>query len=129
MPGQTITGTVERVSVNGTTTSGFTTYPVTIVVREYGELKPGMNVSAAILGDTAKNVLTVPVGAVNRGNTVLVAGEGTLGEDGTTVADLSKAEERPVTLGRSDAEYIEITDGLAEGDTVLVPVLPANAEG
>ena len=88
-----------------------------------------MNVSAAILGDTAKNVLTVPVGAVNRGNTVLVAGEGTLGEDGTTVADLSKAEERPVTLGRSDAEYIEITDGLAEGDTVLVPVLPANAEG
>lgn len=129
LPGQTFTGTVERVSVNGTTTSGFTTYPVTIVVREYGELKPGMNVSAAILGDTAKNVLTVPVGAVNRGNTVLVAGEGTQGEDGTTVADLSKAEERPVTLGRSDAEYIEITDGLAEGDTVLVPVLPANAEG
>ena len=55
-----------------------------------------MNVSATILGDTAKHVLAVPVAAVNRGNTVLVAGAGALGEDGTTVVDLSKAEERPI---------------------------------
>ncbi len=129
LPGQTFTGTVERVSVNGTTTSGFTTYPVTIVLEEYGDLKPGMNVSATILGDTAKHVLAVPVAAVNRGNTVLVAGAGALGEDGTTVVDLSKAEERPVTLGRSDAEYIEITEGLTAGDTVLVPAQPAETEG
>ena len=129
LPGQAFTGTVERVSVNGTTTSGFTTYPVTIVLEEYGDLKPGMNVSATILGDTAKHVLAVPVAAVNRGNTVLVAGAGALGEDGTTVVDLSKAEERPVTLGRSDAEYIEITEGLTAGDTVLVPAQPAETEG
>lgn len=128
LPGQTFTGTVERVSVNGTTTSGFTTYPVTIVLEEYGELKPGMNVSATILGDTAKQVLAVPVAAVNRGNTVLVAGAGALSEDGTTVVDISKAEERPVTLGRSDAEYIEITAGLTEDDVVLVPAQPAGTE-
>ena len=74
-------------------------------------------------------MLAVPVAAVNRGNTVLVAGAGALGEDGTTVVDLSKAEERPVTLGRSDAEYIEITEGLTAGDTVLVPAQPAETEG
>ena len=129
LPGQTFTGTVERVSVNGTTTSGFTTYPVTVVLEEYGELKPGMNVSATILGDTAKNVLTVPVAAVNRGSIVLVAGDGALGEDGATVLDISKAEERQVTLGRSDAEYIEITAGLTEDDVVLVPAQPAVTEG
>ena len=40
----------------------------------------------------------------------------------------SKAEERPVTLGRSDAEYIEITAGLTEDDVVLVPAQPAVTE-
>lgn len=118
--GQTFRGTVERVSVNGTTTSGFTTYPVTIAIQDYGELKPGMNVSATILGETVKNALCVPVGAVNRGNTVLVPGEGAMTEDGTAVADPSKLEERPVTLGRSDGDYIEITSGLTEGETVLI---------
>ena len=120
VPGQTFTGTVERVSINGTTTNGFTTYPVTIRVEEYGDLKPGMNISATILCDTAKNVLCVPVGAVERGDTVLVPGEGALAEDGTAVADPSKLESRPVVLGRSDEAYIEITSGLEEGDTVLI---------
>ena len=118
--GQTFQGTVERVSVNGTTTSGFTTYPVTIVVEDYGELKPGMNVSATILGETVENALCVPVGAVNRGNTVLVPGEGAMSEDGAAVADPSRLEERPVTLGRSGDAYIEITSGLTEGETVLI---------
>ena len=121
LPGQIFTGRVEKVSVNGTTTNGFTTYPVTITVSEYGGLKPGMNVSATILCETAENVLCVPVGAVERGNTVLVPGEGAMAEDGTAVADLSKVEERTVSLGFNDEAYIEITYGLEEGDTVLIP--------
>ena len=120
LPGQTFTGQVEKVSVNGTTTNGFTTYPVTITVSEYGGLKPGMNVSATILCETAENVLCVPVGAVERGNTVLVPGEGAMAEDGTAVADPSKLEERTVALGFNDEAYIEITSGLEEGDTVLI---------
>ena len=120
LPGQTFRGTVERVSVNGSTTNGFTTYPVTIVVEDYGDLKPGMNVSAIVLGETVENALCVPVGAVNRGNTVLVPGEGAMSEDGTAVADASRLEERPVSLGASDDAYIEITSGLVEGDTVLI---------
>ena len=120
LPGQTFTGRVEKVSVNGTTTNGFTTYPVTITVSEYGGLKPGMNVSATILCETAENVLCVPVGAVDRGSTVLVPGEGAMTEDGTAVADPSKLEERTVALGFNDEAYIEITSGLEEGDTVLI---------
>lgn len=120
LPGQTFRGTVERVSVNGTTTSGFTTYPVTVTIADYGELKPGMNVSATILGETVENALCVPVGAVNRGNTVTVPAEGAMTGDGANLADPSKLEERPVTLGRSDGDYIEITSGLTEGEAVLI---------
>ncbi len=120
LPGQVFLGTVEKVSINGTTTGGFTTYPVTIRVDDYGELKPGMNVSADILGETAENVLSVSVGAVQRGDTVLVPGPGAMSEDGATVADPTKLESRQVVLGRNDESYIEITSGLEEGDTVLL---------
>ena len=118
LPGETFTGTVEKVSINGTTTNGFTNYPVTVSVTDYGNLKPGMNVSATILCDTVKNALCVPVAAVARGNTVLVPAAGALSEDGSAVADPSLLEERAVVLGRSDATYIEITSGLSDGDTV-----------
>jgi len=121
LPGQIFTGEVERVSVNGTTANGFTTYPVTIVLRDYGELKPGMNVSAVIQGETAKNALCVPVSAVSRGNTVQVALPGALSEDGSAVVDPTQAEERSVVLGINDSAYIAVTSGLAEGETVLVP--------
>ena len=122
LPGQTFTGVVEKVSVNGTTTDGFTTYPVTILLSEYGDLNPGMNVSAHIIVERSENALCVPAEAVNSDNTVLVAGEGAFAEDGVTIADPSKIESRPVTLGRGSQDYVEITSGLEEGETVLLPI-------
>lgn len=122
LPGQTFTGVVEKVSVNGTTTDGFTTYPVTILLSEYGDLNPGMNVSAHIIVERAENALCVPAEAVNSDNTVLVAGEGAFAEDGVTIADPSKIESRPATLGRGNQDYVEITSGLEEGETVLLPI-------
>ena len=122
LPGQTFTGVVEKVSVNGTTTDGFTTYPVTILLSEYGDLNPGMNVSAHIIVERAENALCVPAEAVNSDGTVLVAGEGAFAEDGVTIADPSKIESRPATLGRGSQDYVEITSGLEEGETVLLPI-------
>ena len=122
LPGQTFTGVVEKVSVNGTTTDGFTTYPVTILLSEYGDLNPGMNVSAHIIVERAENALCVPAAAVNSDGAVLVAGEGAFAEDGVTIADPSKIESRPVTLGRGNQDYVEITSGLEEGETVLLPI-------
>ena len=123
LPGEAYTGTVERVSVNGTTKDGFTTYPVTIAILEFGGLMPGMNVSASIRCDTAEDVLTVPVAAVDRGGTVLVVPAEALGEDGS-LADPSRLEERAVILGRSDDAYIEITSGLTEEDRVAYQAAP-----
>ena len=120
LEGQTFEGVVDKVSINGTTTNGFTNYPVTIIIQDYGDLKPGMNVSAEIIGEEVPNALCIPVDAVDRGNTVTVPGPGALSEDGMSVADVTKLETKEVTLGRSDDEYIEVTGGLEEGDVVLI---------
>ncbi len=122
IPGQVFQGRVDRVSINGTTTNGFTTYPATILLEDYGGLNPGMNVSADIIVEQMKNVLSVPAAAVQRGDTVLVPLEGCLSPDGASVIDPTKTEERTVTLGGGDGTYVEITSGLDEGETILVPL-------
>ncbi len=120
LDGQTFTGKVDKVNINGATSGGVTTYPVTVLIDgSPAELKPGMNVSAKIIVEDAGTVLCIPVDAVQRGNTVMVAGPGALGEDGS-LTDPTKLEAREVTLGRNDSEYIEVLSGLEEGDVVYV---------
>ncbi len=121
LDGESFTGVVDKININGTTASGHTSYPVTVLVDgSPEELYPGMNVSAKIIVEQVGSVLTLPVEAVERGNTVLVAQEGCMDEAGNVV-DISAAEERQVTLGRNDDNYIEITSGLEEGEVVLAP--------
>ena len=119
--GVTFSGVVDTVNINGTTVSGQTNYPVTVVINDPQDLKPGMNVSADIIVERAGTVLCVPVDAVNRGSdkpTVQVAQEGALDENGNVV-DPSKLETREVTLGRNDNDNIEITSGLSEEEIVV----------
>ena len=110
--GRTYTGTVTRVSVAGTT------YPVTVRIDETDGLLPGMNVDAEIVLDQAEDVLAIPSGAVNRGDTVLITA------DSPSAAN-ALDQEAPegyvyvsVETGVSDDSYIEILSGLQEGDTV-----------
>lgn len=118
--GASFSGIVDKVSINGTTVSGRTTYPITVNILDPGELKPGMNVSADVIVERVGEVLCVPVEAVNRGGEkpyVLVAGGGALDKNGN-MTDPTKLERREVTLGRNDASYIEIIGGLEEGEQV-----------
>ena len=122
LEGQSFTGRVDKISINGTTTGGATSYPVTIVIDDPQNLLPGMNVSAKIVTERGKNLLTVPIEAVKRGadgGEVTVALPGAMDETGTMVIDPTKLETRTVKLGRGDSEFIEITEGLAEGETVV----------
>ena len=120
LEGQTFTGVVDTISISGTTVGGATSYPVTIILEDYGDLRPGMNVSATIIGEEIPDALCIPVDAVGRGNTVTVPGPGAMNADNTAVADITKLETREVTLGRNDDVYIEVTGGLEEGDIVLI---------
>lgn len=117
LEGQEFTGTVSRININGTTMSGVTTYPVRVDIDDPGDLLPGMNVSAEILVEQARHVLAVPVEMVGRGNVVQVLPPDAVDREGKP--DYTRLEERVVTLGRNDDNYIEILSGLNEGETVV----------
>lgn len=117
--GQVFQGHVETININGATMGGVTSYPVTVVIDQGdGALLPGMNVSADILVEHAENVLRIPVGAVQRGNTVLLAGPDAFDKNGGLLPE--KLVETPVELGRNDDDYIEVLSGVSEGDTVVI---------
>lgn len=78
----------------------------------------GLTAQVSIPGGLAENVLVVPMTAVlGAADTGIVYA---LLPDGTS-------EERPVVLGLNDGIFVEIREGLAEGDTILefVPGAPA----
>lgn len=116
--GQVFTGVVDRIGINGNVLSGVTTYPVRVIVENYGSLLPGMNVTADIVVEEAKDILTVPVSAVQRGNTVLVADEAAEGDPEKGIPAGYRQVE--VEVGRADDEYIEILSGVQEGEMVAV---------
>ena len=112
--GKSYTGVIEKVGVDGTSSNGVTTYPVKVIIKDYGELLPGMNVDATITVAKAENVLALPVGTINRGNVVFIKGEK---EDEKDFApDGFKSVK--VETGINDDSYIEIKSGLDEGDEV-----------
>lgn len=116
--GKRYTGKVTNVSVNGTTSGGVTTYPVTIVITDFDEdLLPGMNIDVEIITSKAQNVLAVPVAAVNRGNVVYIKGEKENEKD--NAPDGFKSVK--VETGAYNNQYIEIKSGLNEGDVVYIP--------
>ena len=120
--GKAYEGVVTKVSVAGTSSGSATTYPVTIRIDETEGLLPGMSVDAVIELSGAQDVLAIPSAALNRGNTVLVTADSPSAVDGTLVesedgsgTDYYSVE---VSIGVSGDDYIEITSGLQEGDTV-----------
>jgi multidrug efflux pump subunit AcrA (membrane-fusion protein) len=76
------------------------------------QLKEGMTVTVTIIVDERNDVVLVPNGAVT------TAGRQTYVQvllgDGTT-------EQRSITTGISDWQYTEVTEGLSEGEQVIVP--------
>lgn len=115
LDGKEYTGTITNVSINGTTTNGVTTYPITVEITEFDDnLLPGMNIDAEIVVMEEKDVLSVPVSAVNRGNIVYV--KGTKTDENDTAPEGFKTVE--VKTGISNDDFIEIVSGLSEGDIV-----------
>ena len=108
------TGVVDTVGIGGTVgQNGVTTFPVTIEIIDFDDnLLPGMNVEASIVLKNVKDALAIPVGCLNRGNTVYVKGENT--EEGDTAPDGYHTV--TVRTGAADDEYIQILSGLSEGD-------------
>lgn len=116
-------GVVTRVGVNGTTSGGITTYPVDIRIDETDGLLPGMNVDVSLVVEEQKGVVTIPTAAVEQSGRVLVK-----------TADGSTGDGAPegyqyvyVKMGAADEDYVEIVEGVSEGDTVAY--IPDTASG
>ena len=116
--GREYSGTVTKININGITTGGTTSYPVTIRLDETTGLLPGMNVDAIIIIDAKSAALSIPIEAVFRGNRVLV-------KDPSAVS--ASADGAPIGFkyisietGLSDSDYIEVLSGLVEGDEVAI---------
>ncbi len=111
LDGKTYTAQVLSIGPVGTVTSGVVNYPVVVGITNAGEsIKSGMTANLAVEVDRRDNILMVPTRAVrtqSNNKYVLVV------EDGKSVA-------KPVTIGLSGDTMVEITQGLVEGEQVVV---------
>jgi HlyD family secretion protein len=121
------TGTVSEISLEATTTSGVSTYPVKVSIDSEGELSPGVSLTYSIsTGDTEECVLC-PIAAIqnlDEGTFVFVKAD----QKPADAVDLSSnsSVDIPdgyyavkVETGTSNAKYTKILSGLDKDQTVF----------
>lgn len=139
-------GAVTKIAVEGTSSNGVSTYPVTIQIEENAALKGSMNANAEIVVNEKTGVLYVPVDAVQKrnGKSFVRVVAGARGDGKFTMNPSSenntkqnikiknqqnveqKIEMKEVKTGISTEEYIEILSGINESDVVVVTSTSGN---
>ncbi len=126
LPNKTYEGKVTKISINGITANGVTVYPVTIRLDKTDGLLPGMNVDASIQVVDKKDVLSVPIAAVARGNRVLVKKQGSTNQDNPATKNGSNNNGNNQTNPMNKDNSVKITentkDSRALNNSNLSPV-------
>ncbi|RKN84558.1 HlyD family efflux transporter periplasmic adaptor subunit [Paenibacillus ginsengarvi] len=119
--GRVFQGELSQVSTVGVTSNGVTYYDAIVAVpNKDGQLKYGMTGTAEILIQDKKDVLTLPVEALQ-----IQRGAATVNKvlpDGTK-------ENVPVKVGIRSKTSVEIVEGLSEGDQVAIPTRQRTQNG
>ena len=118
--GRSFQGIVLFAAPTGNESGGVVTFPVRIGLSHTAGLRPGMNVSVRIVVARRSDVIQIPLEAVTRE------------EDESTVTVLGESGEetaRPVTVGLSNNEAIQIVKGLRAGERVVLPETAPAEEG
>jgi multidrug efflux pump subunit AcrA (membrane-fusion protein) len=118
LPDTQVTGVVTAVSQVSTVVNNVVEYPVTIALEQAPKsIKDGMTVEAAIVVQSASNVLLLPSAAISTTGSV------------STVKVLSKGVQKTVvvTLGIVGASFTQITSGVIEGQTIVEPTASVSA--
>lgn len=120
-PGRRFEGKVVRIATKGVNTSNVVTFEVKIEVtgENKSALKPEMTTNVQIVSAQRDDVLLVPTGAISRKDRRSTVA--------TVVLPGGQQAERPVTVGLSDGDNYEVTEGLAEGETIIVRNDQANS--
>lgn len=112
--GLSLPATVTHIASTATIQSGVVNYNVTVEVQstpEDANLREGLTVTVSLIVAERQNVLLVPYAAITT-----EAGQKyvqVVSPDGTT-------EKRAITTGITDYQFTEVTEGLSEGEQVLV---------
>ena len=111
-------GEVTFISASGTSENGVTKYPVTLNVKADGRLLPGMSASAEIIIEERKDVLLVPLLAVNtmRGKSFVYKYDGAAPE----TAEMMPGVMTEIETGLSDDNFAEVISGLSESDQIVI---------
>ncbi len=116
LPNLHLSGVVDRVSDMASSLvfwdrSSPKIYPTIISLDQNDpSMRPGMTVEVDMISEVIKNILFVPVEAL-------------FVREGKIYCHVKKAvgaEERKVVIGRSSSSFVEILEGLTEGDRVLL---------
>jgi RND family efflux transporter MFP subunit len=110
-PADVFTGRVAVIDPMEVIKEGDKYYKVNVFFENGGQMiRPGMSADLIVLISKKSNVLRVPELAVSKdidGSSVLVWKKG-------------RSENRPVAVGVSDGEYVEVISGLEEGEEVVI---------
>ncbi|MGG4041965.1 efflux RND transporter periplasmic adaptor subunit [Bacillus smithii] len=117
-PDTTYTGKVTAVANEGTVSNGVSTFDVTVHMNKPTNVKVGMTTEVSILVQSKDNALYVPIEAVHSINNekyvVVEKGDGSVAR-------------QTVKTGISNEDYVEITNGLTEGEVVQLPRVSASS--
>jgi HlyD family secretion protein len=115
-PDQQFTGTVRLIAPRAIQENNVTSFRVKVALKTgTDQLKSGMNVELAFVGEPIANAITVPLATVTKKD----------GQDGVWVVDDQQAAKfRPVSLGITAGDQVQIVQGLAKGDRVFLSPPP-----
>ncbi len=108
-PGDAFPAFVRNVDMMGSDEQGVTVYRVYLEVEQTKKIRPGMTANVSIFVSEASDVLLIPVEAVYQ-------------EEGLAMVDVyadGVAEPVQVQLGYVSSRYVEVREGLQEGQLVV----------
>lgn len=115
-PDKTFKGKIESISDIGNTVNGVTTYTVVVSFdKNIKGLKAGMTGTGTITTEKKDDILYVPIEAINQDDS---------GKNYVIIP--STNEKKFVTTGIHNDDYIQIKQGLSNGDEVQLPTLVNN---
>lgn len=125
-------GIVETIAQTGTSSNNVTTYDVVVAVKDPTGIKLGMNANVTISVESKDSALVIPIGALveNNGQKFVRLDNidsSVASNSGQTNLNAQNSKLTAIKTGLETENYIEITDGLKEGDKVQIKVTQSNS--
>lgn len=111
LKGETYTATVTKVGSKGVSNGGSSKFTVELTLSRGENMLDGMSAAVTLTLNTASDVLTIPLAALDQQGSKTIVYTGYDEESGELTGPVE------ITIGVSDAEYAQIIEGLAAGAT------------